>query len=392
MSSRSFTPTLSGESDVVMNSMLKVTHNTSSRGQHCYCLLRKQNKLAFLTVYMSKKMLTEKQRNSSTVWFVHVLSPSVTVSSENTFTKFVFRIQDGTTTSSFSSKSAYIHDSWVQTLNCCRQCPESEDSTVDITSTCTSYGQELYDHSRGSCSPVRKKASPTKSLLYSLSSSPAEVMMKSAGTRGGALEQQSQRRSSRQQRDVSEKESFLSSPSQRYSGILHSDRDFSSGIAVVESGGGSPVSRRPVTPAQKQLRATRQQFLTRVMSEKETVSAPQQRVVLFPSSGQEVREGRAEAPRTPRRQSSASRQQFLNTLMKEKEKTRCGDDEDDDLDYVPKSTRRLVRDSSDLDGEGDRDGDVFSPRRYSSLQDTPISVAAHLEAPRQQTPRLLVTC
>ena len=403
---------------LLMNSILKVKHNNSS-GQYCFCILERHSTgKASLYVYKTKKQLSEKQRLKAKVWFVHEISPSIIISAENSFTKFLFHIEDGPTNSSFSSQSSYNRDSWAQTLG--DLCGTADDGSV------SNHFSKGTISRRSTLSQQRTKS--LSALNKSETSSPSrqgtEVDRKLQGHRGqcrgqghGHTPSNPPTQSTRRQflsKEMSEKETISSTKSLKkdaFEGDLN-EGVYTSQIVATEAKRTKTTSPC-ITPAQKHLRATRQQFLTKMMSEKETEKAPLRKTqsvpIQLPIGGRSVDSScsgtscpesvepkdtnpasshpQATPQDTHRR--STRRQKFLNTIMAEKEKlSRTSRDViEDEFDYVPPSTRKLTPPRR-YDSETHRpalNGDSFIPYQYSTV-DTPCHTNGkiHNEPSQQQ--------
>ena len=336
----------SSSDSVLMSSVLKVQRgNTSAHKQYCYCFLEQlKSGQTILHVYKAKKPLSHKQRLKAKAWFTVVISAAVRITRQNSVSKYIFHVEEGGCSSSFSSKCPYNRDSWVETL---RSCNHTATDDAHLSTPANPYGKDMYDHTGSS------PFSSRKSLVSSDSSSA--------------------RRSSQ---SLSNSISLLDD----WRAELPDDVQLLTSDASSRGPGESHM-----TTNQKHRRSSRQKFLMKMMSEKETAAAASmsecdQTLVhaddddedsnpRAPSTvsgkGKQVGVAQPEPASsssfhqtTPAKSNvrSSNRQQFLNSIMVEKEKecqmsksTSILDEDDknngndDEFDFVPKSSVKANR-------------------------------------------------
>jgi len=295
------------DNNIVMNSILKVRHNKSN-GQYCNCLLqRNQTELTTLTIYKSKKPLSETQRSKTKIWFTVIVTSSLTVTKENTMSKYIFHIADGGSLSSFSSRSAYNRDSWVQTLQSCNHTATDEPNVI---SKGNPYGRGMYDHTGTSPFSSRKSLITTIAGPRNRSRSASGSSFDSDGLDGQLLDEQG--------RELT--------------------------IAPDTS---APEQHK--TPSHQHGHALRQQSLKKSMSEK-VKPVSNSRPVEKKSAGTETLRKTTSLPETSPTSTTARlsrRHQFLEQLMVEMDNSAVqkssSSDFEDEFDYVPRSSVKISR-------------------------------------------------
>ena len=388
----------------VMSAIIKVKHE-KDKEQYCYCILEKSEAIgATLSAFKSKKQLTEKQRAKTKIWFKHIIHTSVKISSENTLSKFLFHLDDGLSSSTFYFKTEYNRNSWVQMLRDC-----GEISNTENIDTWNSYRN--YVHSRpmsysgtslrGSRDFSRTDArSSWKSESALRNSSAAKLEVRTPLGKGQESVEVLNVDTMKYHNETSHKQTAsFSCPSSEIKKSSNNENAEECRVSNLQS-----ISNLN----------SRQAFLSKLMSQKEKELNKKTEGILSASIilNDEVHEPDTKELRDTEKYidlekrkpvskgRSSRRQQILKKMMSKKEINSVSSHadsfyEDDDIDYVPRSTRKILRQqyaSGDLRTSlhSDSDNMVSVPQTPSSgivrghVYATPMSTMEnyqHLQPP-----------
>ena len=319
---------------VVMNAVNSVKHDGSSyRPSNCI-LETNSDGITTLWVYKSKKILSEHERLPKKLWFSHAITGDLSVLVENTYTLFLFHIHEKHASSTFSFHSSYNRDSWVSTINRCRPNSSSKSSLNNAS-------DHIFDHTGKSPKSMSKRFASTNSEF-----SPQHTVAcsnLSSVKCDNFTSPTSGKVDSKPQLSHSKVSTMFETPRNK-SSVSASRKEFLDSILAERRGKTiSPCAPHEVSDDEY---ATRDSWMSSIYSTT-TFSSPRTQVSISMDSRERANlSGLANISQSPSSVSntyssnrkSNSRREFLSHILQEKNHIDdTPDDEDDDLDFVPKS-------------------------------------------------------